>query len=123
MSAPFLYKDRVKDTTTTTGTGDLTLSGTAPTGFQSFNTAFGTGTYFYYVISSSSGSEWEVGRGILTASTTLVRDSIFASSNSGNVVNLSAGTKDVYCTMPAFHAQRATTAGRAYAYTRGANAP
>jgi hypothetical protein len=123
MSTPFLYKDRVKDTTTTTGTGNLTLSGTAPTGFQSFNTAFGTGTYFYYVISSSSGSEWEVGRGVLTASTTLVRDKILASSNSDNAVSLSAGTKDVYCTMPAFHAQRATTAGRAYAYARGYNAP
>jgi hypothetical protein len=93
------FADRVKDTTTTTGTGNLTLSGTAPTGFQSFNAAFGLNTRFYYSISSSGGAEWEVGIGYLSASTTMVRDKVRASSNSGNAVNLSAGTKDVFCTI------------------------
>jgi hypothetical protein len=95
------FADRVKDTTTTTGTGNLTLSGSAPTGFQTFNTAFGTNTRFYYAVSSSGGSEWEVGVGYLSASTTLVRDKINASSNSNAAVNFSAGTKDVYCTISA----------------------
>jgi hypothetical protein len=93
------YADRVKDTSTTTGTGNLTLSGTAPTGYQSFNTAFGTGVYFPYTI--AAGSEWEVGEGHLSASTTLVRDTVWASSNSGSAVSFSAGTKDVFCTVAA----------------------
>lgn len=98
-----LFKDRVKDTTTSTGTGNLTLSGTAPTGFVNFNTAFGTGSgnTFQYVIDSSGGSEWEVGIGYLSASTTLVRSTILASSNSGSAVSLSAGTKNVRCTVAA----------------------
>jgi hypothetical protein len=96
-----LFADRVKDTTTTTGTGDITLAGTPPTGFQSFNAAFGTsaGFFFYYCI--EGGAEWEVGRGHLSASTTLVRDNIMASSNAGSAVSFSAGTKNVFCTIPA----------------------
>ena len=93
------YADRVKDPSTTTGSGNLTLSGTAPTGYQSFNTAFGTGVYFPYTI--AGGSEWEVGEGHLSASTTLVRDTIWASSNSGSAVTFSAGTKDVFCSIAA----------------------
>ena len=119
MAGPFLYADRVKDSTTTTGTGDITLSGTAPTGYQSFNTAFGTNTYFIYVVSSSSGSEWEVGEGYLSTSTNLKRDTVLASSNSGSAVNFSAGTKDVYCSLSAFDAQRVYTHGRSYAVARG----
>lgn len=91
-------KDRVKDTTTTTGTGNITLSGTAPTGYQSFNTAFGTSVYFNYCI--TGGSEWETGIGHLSASTTLVRDTILSSSNSGSAVSFSSGTKDVFVTLP-----------------------
>lgn len=98
MQAPE-FRDRVKDTTTTTGTGNITLSGTAPTGFQSFNTAFGTGVYFQYVI--EAGSEWEVGLGHLSASTTLVRDDVIASSNSNAAVSFSVGTKTVRCTIAA----------------------
>jgi hypothetical protein len=99
-----LYADRVKDTTTTTGTGNITLAGTPPTGFQSFNAAFGTsaGFFFYYCI--EGGAEWEVGRGHLSASTTLVRDNIMASSNAGSAVSFSAGTKNVFATIPAQNA-------------------
>jgi hypothetical protein len=93
------FADRVKDTTTTTGTGNLTLSGTPPTGFQSFNAAFGTGKQIFYGV--EGGSEWEVGEGHLSASTTFVRDIILASSNAGAAVNFSAGTKNIFCTIPA----------------------
>lgn len=108
-----LYADRVRETTTSTGTGNLTLAGAA-TGFITCNTAFGVGStlQFEYVISSVGGSEWEVGVGHLSASTTLVRDTILASSNSGSAVNFSAGTKDVRATLSA-HAITATlTPGR-----------
>lgn len=98
-----VFKDRVKDTSTTTGTGNLTLAGSPPTGFQSFNTAFGTDTYFFYTI--EGGAEWEVGKGHLSASTTLVRDTIYASTNSNNAVDFSAGTKNVFCTIPGTDAQ------------------
>ena len=92
--------DRVKETTTTTGTGTLTLLG-AVSGFQSF-TAVGNGNSTYYTISSTGGSEWEVGIGTYTASgTTLSRTTILSSSNSGSAVNLSAGVKDVFVTYPA----------------------
>ena len=92
--------DRVKETTTTTGTGTLTLAGAA-TGFQSFS-VIGNGNTTYYAISSSGGSQWEVGIGTYTASgTTLARTTILASSNSGSAVNLSAGVKDVYVTYAA----------------------
>jgi hypothetical protein len=94
--AALLYADRVKDTTTTTGTGNITLAGSPPTGYQSFNAAFSTTYAFYYCI--EGGAEWEVGRGHLSASTTLVRDTVTASSNAGAAVNFSAGTKNVFCT-------------------------
>ena len=91
--------DRVKETTTTTGTGTLTLAG-ASTGFQSFS-VIGNGNTTYYAISSSSGSEFEIGIGTYTSSgTTLARTTILASSNGGSAVNLSAGTKDVFVTYP-----------------------
>lgn len=97
---PFVVRDRVKETTTTTGTGTVTLLGAA-TGFQSFS-AIGNANTTYYTIAGQTGSEWEVGIGTYTASgTTLSRDTVFASSNSGNKVNFSAGTKDVFVSYPA----------------------
>lgn len=94
--------DRVKDTTTTTGTGALTLANSAPTGFQTFASAFGSSsTAVFYCISSASSTEWEVGQGTFNGTTGLTRDSVLASSNSGSAVNLSSGTKDVFCTAPA----------------------
>jgi len=92
--------DRVKETTTTTGTGTITLAG-ASTGFQSFS-AVGNGNQTYYTIAGQGTAEWEVGIGTYTSSgTTLSRDTVLASSNSGSLVNLSAGTKDVFVTYPA----------------------
>lgn len=92
--------DRVKETTTTTGTGTVTLAG-ASTGYQSF-AVVGNANTTYYTIAGQTGSEWEVGIGTYTSSgTTLSRDTVLASSNSGSLVTFSAGTKDVFVTYPA----------------------
>ena len=88
---------RVKDTSTTAGSGNLTLSGSAPTGYVTFNAAFGTGVRFDYTIENSVGGEWEVGTGYLSASTTFVRETVIESSNSGAVVTFSAGTQTIWC--------------------------
>lgn len=96
----FVLADRVKETTTTTGTGTVTLLG-ASTGYQSFS-AIGNANTTYYTIAGQSGSEWEVGIGTYTSSgTTLSRDTVLASSNGGSLVVFSAGTKDVFVTQPA----------------------
>lgn len=91
--------ERVQDTTTTTGTGTVTLSGTAPTGFQNFS-VIGNGNTTFYTI--ALGAEWEVGIGTYTsAGTTLARTTVLASSNSNAAVNFSAGTKAVWVDYPA----------------------
>ncbi len=89
--------DRVKDTTTTTGTGALTLAGAAPTGYRTFATAFGSESRLiqYCIV---GGAEWEVGKGTFNGTTGITRDSVRSSSNSDSLVNFSAGTKDVFCT-------------------------
>ena len=93
-----VVKDRVQESSTTTGTGTITLGGAA-TGFQSFS-VIGNGNTTYYAI--VLGSEWEVGLGTYTSSgTTLSRDTVLESSNSGSLVNFSAGTKNVFVTYPA----------------------
>jgi len=90
--------DRVKDTTTTTGTGTVTLSGVAPAGFQDF-TVIGNGNTTYYTI--AGGSEWEVGIGTYaTSGPTLARTTVLSSSNGGGAVSFSSGTKDVFVTYP-----------------------
>jgi len=92
--------DRVKETTTTAGTGTVTLLG-ASIGYQSF-AAIGNGNETYYTIAGQTSNEWEVGIGTYTSSgTTLSRTTVLASSNSGSLVNFSAGTKDVFVTYPA----------------------
>ncbi len=95
-----VVKDRVKETSATTGTGTLTLAG-ATTGFQSFAT-IGNGNTTYYTIYDPVTGAWEVGIGTYTASgTTLSRDTVLASSNAGALVNLGAGDKSVWCDYPA----------------------
>lgn len=90
--------DRVKDITTSTGTGAVTLSGTAPIGYQNFS-VIGNANTTYYTI--AGGTEWEVGIGTYTATgTTLSRDTVLSSSNGGALVSFSAGTKDVFVTYP-----------------------
>ena len=92
-----VVKDRVRETSTTTGTGTLTLAG-AVTGFQTFSSAIGNTNTTYYTI--TNGSEWETGIGTVGAGT-LTRTTVLASSNAGSAVTFSAGTKDVFCSYPA----------------------
>ncbi|NBV70833.1 MAG: hypothetical protein EBR60_02040 [Burkholderiaceae bacterium] len=92
----FVIADRVRETTTTTGTGTLSLDG-AVAGFQAF-TAVGNNNTTYYTIQGTT--EWEVGIGTYL-SNTLSRDTVLSSSNSGSKVLLTAGTKDVFVTLPA----------------------
>jgi len=97
---PLVVRDRVNETSTTTGTGTFTLAG-AVTGFQTFS-AIGNGNTTYYTIVLQGGTEWEVGLGTYTSSgTTLSRDVVLSSSNGGSLVNFSAGTKNVFCDYPA----------------------
>ncbi len=96
------YKDSVKDQTTSTGTGTITVDSVAPVGFRSIADAHVTGAKVSYRISKPDQSEWEVGSGIWTESnSTLTRDVVYASSNSGELVSFSAGTKTVITTVVA----------------------
>jgi hypothetical protein len=93
-----VVKDRVQETSTTTGTGTFTLAG-AVSGFQSFSVIGNANTTYYAIV---GGTEWEVGLGTYTSSGTLLsRDTILESSNGGTAVNFSAGTKNVFVTYPA----------------------
>ena len=109
---PLVLADRVNETTTTTSTGTLTLAG-AVSGYQSF-AVIGNGNTTYYTIVHQTANEWEVGIGTYTSSgTTLSRDTVLASSNSGSLVNFSAGTKFVFCDYPAGRAVYLDTATNA----------
>ena len=94
-------EDRVRETTTTTGTGTYSLDGTIA-GFQSFVTAIGDGNTTYYAVVNRSANEWELGIGTVADATpdTLARTTVISSSNSDNAVSFSAGTKDVFVTLP-----------------------
>jgi len=96
-----VVNDRVKETSTTTGTGTFDLDGAA-LGFETFVSGIGNANTTYYSIVNENG-EFEVGLGTVTdaATDTLSRDTILSSSNSDAAVNFSAGTKDVFCTLPA----------------------
>jgi len=107
-----VVKDRVKETTTSTGTGTITLGGASP-GFQSF-AVIGNGNVTYYVITDQQTGDWEVGIGTYTSSgTTLSRTTVLESSNAGSLVSFSAGSKDVFVTYPAERSVYLDTAGSA----------
>jgi hypothetical protein len=107
--------DRVRETTTTAGTGTITLLGAVPS-CQSF-AVVGNGNTTYYTIVAYSGTEYEVGIGTYTSSgTTLSRDTVLSSSNSGSLVNFSAGTKDVFVDYPAGRAVYEDAAGNVDGY-------
>jgi hypothetical protein len=94
-----VLKDRVKETSTTAGTGTITLDG-AVTGFQAFS-AVGDGNTTYYAIVDNATGAWEVGVGTYTSSgTTLSRDTVLSSSNSGSLVSFTSNPKDVFVTYP-----------------------
>jgi len=96
-----VINDRVKETTTTTGTGAVSLGG-AVTGFEAFSAGIGNSNTTYYAISHQTEDEFEVGLGTLDGdSSDLTRTTVISSSNSDSAVDFAAGTKDVVCTMPA----------------------
>jgi hypothetical protein len=101
----FVINDRVKQTTTTTGTGTISLSGTE-TGFETFVAGIGDGVQTYYAIVHDGTADFEVGTGTVTdaGTDTLSRPSnatVISSSNSDNLVDFGAGSKTVFCTLPA----------------------
>ncbi len=104
--------DRVKETTTTAGTGTITLAGAA-TGFQSF-AVIGDGNTTYYSIVGQTGNEWEVGVGTYTSAGTLLARTTVLSNSAGTqptALTFSAGTKDVFVTYPATYNVNATNVG------------
>lgn len=113
--------DRVKETTSTTGTGTYSLGG-AVTGFRAFSSAFVTTDTVYYV--AENGVDWEIGIGTLTTGTpwTLARTTILSSSNAGSAVNWGAGTKNVFCDAPAARLDNLSDSfDKAKAYLSGAS--
>jgi hypothetical protein len=102
----FVLADRVKETTTTTGTGDISLGG-AETNFVAFGTALSDSDTTYYAIVDDVNADFEIGIGTYTSGTdSLSRDTILDSTNAGSAVNLGAGTKTVFITYPADKALR-----------------
>jgi hypothetical protein len=97
-----VVNDRVKETSTTTGTGTFSLAG-AVTGFETFVAGIGNSNTTYYAIVNTNNGEFEVGLGTVTDATpdTLARTTIISSSNSDSAVDFSSGTKNVFCTLPA----------------------
>ena len=97
-----VLNDRVKETTATTGTGTIDLDG-AETGFESFVAGIGNSNSTYYAIAHTTLNEFEIGIGTVTDASpdTLSRTTVISSTNSDNLVNFSAGLKDVFCTLPA----------------------
>ena len=114
----FVLNDRVKETTTSTGTGTINLAGAADT-FETFVAGIGTTNKCFYCISHQTANEFEVGIGTVTDASpdTLSRDTIISSSNSDSAVNLSSGTKDVFCTYPASRAPSASMLATTYVTT------
>lgn len=105
-----ILADRVQETTTTTGTGDISLAG-AVTQFQAFSDVLANGDTTLYAIVGQSGTEWETGLGTWQTGNTLVRTTVFQSSNSDALVSFSAGTKNVWIGL--------TTAGPVGSVTAG----
>ena len=97
-----VINDRVKESSTTTGTGTFNLAGVV-SGFEGFVAGIGTTNTTYYTIFNQGTTEWEVGLGTVTDAATdpLSRDTIISSSNGDAAVNFTGGTKDVFCTLPA----------------------
>ena len=97
-----VLNDRVKETTTTTGTGTFNLAG-AVTGFETFVAGIGNSNTTYYAVTLPGTAEFEVGLGTITDASpdTLARTTVISSSNSDSAVNFSAGTKTIFCTIPA----------------------
>jgi hypothetical protein len=94
-----VLSDRVREVTTVTGTGPATPTG-AFSGYTTFSAAIGEGNTTYYTITDAPNAAWEVGVGTLTSGA-IVRQIILKSSNSNSIVNFAAGSKEIFCTLPA----------------------
>jgi len=107
-----VINDRVKESSTTSGTGTLNLAGVV-TGFEGFVAGIGTTNTTYYTIFEQGTVNWEVGIGTVTdaATDTLSRDTVISSSNSDSLVTFAGGTLDVFCTLPASKAVYLNAAG------------
>jgi hypothetical protein len=113
------FADRIRETTTTTGTGTVTLLGAA-TQHDPFAADYAVGyTQIPYAIVGQTGTEWETGYGTLVTSSTLSRDQVAESSNANSLVNFSAGTKDVFVTIHEHIANQLTELGLANAISVG----
>ena len=99
MAGPLLF-DRVKETASTTGTGDFLLEGAAAGGFRMFSQVLSSGDTCYYCIQNTTASEWEVAIGTFQTGSTLQRTTVLSSSNGNALVNFSSGTKQVFITDP-----------------------
>jgi len=96
-----VINDRVKESSTTSGTGAIALAGVVQ-GYETFSAGIGNNNETYYAIYEQGTSNWEVGRGTLDAtSANLARTEVISSSNSDAAVNFTGGTLDVFCTLPA----------------------
>jgi hypothetical protein len=96
-----VINDRVKESSTTSGTGAIALAGVVQ-GYETFSAGIGNDNETYYAIYEQGTSNWEVGRGTLDAtSANLARTEVISSSNSDAAVNFTGGTLDVFCTLPA----------------------
>ena len=114
-----VINDRVKETSTTTGTGTFSLAG-AETGYESFVAGIGTGNTTYYAIELNSAGEWEVGIGTVTDATpdTLSRDTVISnSSGDTSNINFGSGEKEVFCTIPAKKAMSPVMEATGYVVT------
>ena len=103
--------DRVRDTSTSTGTGNFTVSGTAPIGFRTLSAVLSVGDTFYYAIQGQGTSEWEVGLGTYSSANVFARTTVLSSSNSGSAVSFSASTKDVFLTLAASKTTQVNASG------------
>jgi hypothetical protein len=111
-----LYFDRCLETTTTTGTGDITTAG-AITGYRTLNSGYGTLVNIPYCIEAVDANgvptgDWETGQGTLSTTTNFQRSRVYASSNSNALVSFAAGTKRIFATIPA---ERGFTQGQGVA--------
>ena len=114
-----VINDRVKETSTSTGTGTFDLDG-AVTGFETFVAGIASTNTTYYAIFHQGEDEWEVGLGTLNSdSSTLTRTTVLESSNSDAAVDFAAGSKEVFCTLPAEKAVYLDASGDAVGVSGG----
>ena len=96
-----VINDRVKESSSTTGTGTFALAGIVQ-GFETFSAGIGNNNETYYAAYEAGTNNWEVGRGTLDGtSANLARTEVLTSSNSANLVNFTSGGLEIFCTLPA----------------------